>query len=97
MGPSYWSYASKLCGLAPVQKNHSKSLRIDKYWSQVGKILNESGNLKYPQLFQLAKAVLSLSQGNSAPECGFSINKIPLDVITHLWEKMSFLPFVLVG
>ena len=43
--PSYWSYAS---GLASVQKNTSKFLRIDKYWSKVGKILNESGNLKYP-------------------------------------------------
>ena len=77
--PSYWSYGSELCDLAPVQKNPSKLLRIHKYFSKVGKILNESGNLKYPQLFQLAKAVLSLSHGNSAPESGFSIKKIQFD------------------
>ena len=53
--PSYWSYASELCGLASVQKNPSKFLRIN---SNAGKISNESGNVKYPQLFQLAKAVL---------------------------------------
>ena len=46
---------------------------------QVGKILNESDNLKYPPLFQWAKAVLSLSHGNSAPASGLSINKILLD------------------
>ena len=34
----------KLYGLAPVQKNPSKFLRIDKYWSKVGKISYESGN-----------------------------------------------------
>ena len=76
---SYWPYASELCGLAPAQKNPSTFLRIDKYWSNVGKILNESDNLKYPQLFQLAKAVLSLSHGNSACERDFSISKIILD------------------
>ena len=79
--PSYWSYASELCDLGPAQKNPSKFLRIDKYWSKVGKILNESGNLKYPQLFQLGKVVLSLLHGNSAPEHAFSINKILFD--TH--------------
>ena len=78
--PSYWSYASELwCELAPAQKNPSKFLRIDKYWSKVGKILNESGNLKYPQLFQLGKAILSLLHWNSAPQHAFSINKILLD------------------
>ena len=63
-------------GTPHVTLNPSKILRIDKYWSKVGKILNESGNLKYPQLFQLAKAVLSLSHGNSAPQRSFFINKI---------------------
>ena len=46
--PSYWSYASELCGLTPVQRIPQKFLRIDKYWSKVRKILNESGNLRYP-------------------------------------------------
>ena len=77
--PSYWSYASEICKLAPVVKKTSKYVRIDSYWSKIGKMLNESGNLKYPQLFQLVKVVLSLSHGNSVPERGFSINKILLD------------------
>ena len=36
---------------------------------------NEDDVLKYPQLFALAKAILSLSHGNVVPETGFSINK----------------------
>ena len=43
--PSYWSYASEVYGLTPVQKNPSKFLRIDEYSSKVGKTLNESGNI----------------------------------------------------
>ena len=77
--PSYWSHALELCGLAPINKKTSKYVRIDSYWGKVGKILDGNGNLKYPQLFQLAKCVLSLSHGNSVPERGFSINKILLD------------------
>ena len=41
---------------------------------------NEDGVLKYPQLFALAKDVLSLSHGNVVPERGFSINKYLLSV-----------------
>ena len=65
--------------MEPALNNASKFLRIDKHWRKLGKILNYNGNLKYPQLFQLAKAVLSLSHGNSAPERGLSIKKILLD------------------
>ena len=70
----------KLYGLAPVQKNPSKFLRIDKYWSKVGKISYESGNR---------------SSHNSAPERGFSINKILLDAHgTSMGENaISALPF----
>ena len=37
--------------------------------------------LKYPQLFSLVKAVLSISHGSASPDSGFSINKSILD--TH--------------
>ena len=55
-------------------------LRIDKYWSKVGKISYESGNR---------------SSHNSAPERGFSINKILLDAHgTSMGENaISALPF----
>ena len=55
-------------------------MRIDKYWSKVGKISYESGNL---------------SSHNSAPERGFSINKILLDAHgTSMGENaISALPF----
>ena len=41
----------------------------------VGQMINEDGILKYPQLFALPKAILSLSHGNVVPERWFSINK----------------------
>ena len=43
-------------------------------------ILNENGKPKYPQLFSLAKSILSLSHGNVVPERGFSINKYMLSI-----------------
>ena len=54
--------------------------RIDEYWKSVGKMKDESGQLKYPQLFALVKCVLSISHGNSIPERGFSINKYLLSI-----------------
>ena len=41
---------------------------------------DESGQLKYLQLFALVKCVLSVSHGNSIPEWGFSINKYLLSI-----------------
>ena len=55
--------------------------RIDHYWKQIGRLRNNKGALKYPQLFALVKCVLSVSHGNSTPERGFSVNKIMLE--TH--------------
>lgn len=78
---SYWKYALEYCGLYSGQERpRSKFIRVDCYWNNVGKITNEEGVLKYPQLFALAKAVLSLSHGNVVPERGFSINKYLLSV-----------------
>ena len=62
----------------PVEE--SQFLRLDDYWSSVKNFLNEDGKPKYDQLFSLAKAVLSISHGNSVPERGFSINKYMLSV-----------------
>ncbi|XP_065643869.1 uncharacterized protein LOC136075251 [Hydra vulgaris] len=71
---SYWSYAFSTCYLNSISKQ-SKYKRIDNYWSQVGTICDEAGNLKFPQLLALVKCVLTFSHGNSSPERGFSINK----------------------
>ena len=54
--------------------------RIDEYWKSVGKMKDEKGQLKYPQLLALVKCVLSISHGNSIPEQGFSINKYLLSI-----------------
>ena len=40
---------------------------------------SDTDNIKYPQLFNLVKAILSLSHGNVSVESGFSINKVVLD------------------
>ena len=50
--------------------------RIDHYWRLIGRLREDKGALKYPQLFDLVKCVLLVSHGNSTPECGFCINKI---------------------
>ena len=79
---SYWEYALKMCGLyTDVEVPSSKFVRVDQYWRTIGEMTNESGALKYPQLFSLAKTILSLSHGNAVPERGFSINKYILS--TH--------------
>ncbi|XP_065640957.1 uncharacterized protein LOC124807523 [Hydra vulgaris] len=44
---SYWSYAFCTCYLNSISKP-SKYKRIDNYWSQVGTICDEAGNLKFP-------------------------------------------------
>ena len=73
---SYWEYALKSCGLyTGLEAPKSKYIRVDQYWNTIGEMTNESGALKYTQLFNLAKTILSLSHGNAVPERGFSINK----------------------
>ena len=41
--------------------------------------MDESGGKKFPQLFAMARCVLSISHGNAFPERGFSINKYILE------------------
>lgn len=77
---SYWKAAFESFGLEIPEVTQTKLKRIDEYWKSVGKMVDDLGQLKYPQLFALVKCVLSLSHGNSSPERGFSINKYLLSV-----------------
>ena len=56
-------------------------------------ILNENGKPKYPQLFSLAKSILSLSHGNVVPEKGFSINKYMFLSMATQFKETRLLPF----
>ena len=42
--------------------------------------MNDDRNLKYPQLFRLAKAVLYVSHGKVVPERGFSFSRYMLSI-----------------
>ena len=77
---SYWKEVESEFGLES-QNLLKYYKRIDHYWRQIGRLRDDKGALKYPQLFALVKCVLSVYHGNSTPECGFSINKIMLE--TH--------------
>ena len=77
---SYWQYALQYCGIFPSEYNDGQFVLLDDYWCSVKMILNENGKPKYPQLFSLAKSILSLSHGNVVPERGFSINKYMLSI-----------------
>ena len=79
--PSYWRAAYGIAGVELATKDEESSLKsIDEYWTQIHKIVNKEGKVKYKQLFVLAKCVLTLSHGNADPERGFSINKYLLDI-----------------
>ena len=78
---SDWSYIQN----DTAQLGGSKSrhfVRIDHYWSKIGKIRDDAGQykFKFKHLASLANCVLSLSHGNAAPERGFSLNKKLLDI-----------------
>lgn len=46
-----------------------------RYWCFIGEIKDQQEEQKFRDLTMLAKAYLSLSHGNAAPERGFSLNK----------------------
>ena len=76
---SDWSYIQN----DTAQLGGSKSrhfVRIDHYWSKIGKIRDDAGQYKFKHLASLANCVLSLSHRNAAPERGFSLNKKLLDI-----------------
>ena len=88
---SYWSYALKYSGIFSdsTDNNQSNYIRIDDFWEIVGSTINDDRNLKYLQLFALAKAVLSISHGN-VPERGFSLNKYMLSIHGNNLEDDTF-------
>ena len=75
----YWDCTLELCALHPKVSSSSGHKRTDYDWLDVYKIYDKNDLKKYPQLFSLGKCVLTLNHGNSAPERGFSINKIMFD------------------
>ena len=69
-----WSYIQN----DTTQLGGSKSrhfVRIDHYWSKIGKIRDDAGQYKFKHLASLANCVLSLSHGNAAPERNFCLIK----------------------
>ena len=56
---NYWDYALEYCGIfSQSVKPEVKYIRIDDYWSCIGKIIDENGVLKYQQLLCLSTTVL---------------------------------------
>lgn len=62
-------------------------LRIEDYWSSVGKIKNAEGNLKFNTLAKLVRICISVSHGNADPKRGFSENKHTLDGRESMGEE----------
>ena len=90
---SYWRYAYGLLDInvdAAEFSPDSSLVRLDHYWSSVGGITDEEGNVKYPNLCKLAKCCIgTLSHGNADPERGFSITKKQLQIHgTNIGEDM---------
>ena len=72
---SHWPQVFSNCGLQPACKHSTFSKRDDNFWSKIGSLTDELGNLEYPKLYALVQAILSLSYGNAYPDQGFSIDK----------------------
>ena len=69
---------------------------MDVYWRKIVTIKNDSGQLKYPQLFRLTKCVLSISHGNSVSEKGLSIDKHLLDIHGNSTKDNTIIPLRMV-
>ena len=65
---SYWKAAFHAFGILTNKDETTSLKRVDEYWKSVGKMKDESGQMKYPQLLALVKCVLSISHGNCIPE-----------------------------
>ena len=79
---SYWKYAyQNIAGVEEVSLEEDKFRRIDSYWNDISRIQDEStGKLKYEKLSKLALGIFVIPIANPAPERGFSINKIMLQI-----------------
>ena len=53
------------------QSNNDKPPRIDYYWSIIELIKNDVGHTKYPTIFSVVKALLTLVHGNVLVERKF--------------------------
>ena len=62
---SYWKAAFHAFRTETTKDETINLKRINGYWKSVGKMKDESRQLKYLQLFALVKCVLSISRGNS--------------------------------
>ena len=92
----YWSYALKYCGIFSDSTDKSNHVRINDFLKSVGSMMYDDGNLKYPKLYALAKAVLSLSYGNIVPERGFSLNKYMLSIHVNNLEDETIVALQIV-
>ena len=79
---SYWKEAYEIAGITDYacDQNDSSYKRLDDYWVRISELLDENGNTKYADLWQLVKCVMLISHGNADPERGFSINKHMLKI-----------------
>ena len=86
---SYWKKAFVIAGITEVGNiNEAKSCDIEKFVLYLEKdCTSNDGKMKYPFLVCLLKLILSLSHGNSAPENGFSINKLLLEIHSSSLKK----------
>ena len=85
---SYWNYALKYCGIFSdsTDNNQKNHIRIDHFWKSFGSMMNDDGNLKYPLLFALVRALLSICHGKVVPERRFPLNKYLLSIRNNSLE-----------
>ena len=86
---SYWPQVLNDCGLQPACKHSTLCKRVDNFWSKLGSLTDEHGNLKYPKLYAVVQVILSISDGNAYPERGFSINKQLLQSHGYVMKEKS--------
>ena len=90
---SYWPQVLSDHGLQPACKQYTLCKRVDNFWSKIGSLTNEHGNLNYPQLYALVLVILSLIHGNAYPEHGFLINQQLLQSHEYAMKEKSILRF----
>ena len=67
--------------------------RVDNFWSKIGSLAGEHGNLKYPLLYALVQAILSLSHRNAYAKRGYLINKQFLQSHGYVMKEKSIALF----
>ena len=79
-----------------TDNNQSNHIRLDNFWKSVASMMNDDGNWEYPQLFALAKTLLSISHENVVPERGFSLNKYMLSILGNDLEEKTIFALLIV-